>query len=57
MCNKIAWAWGAHRVVDYLMTITDIDQDRIAINGFSRRGDTSLVASALDDRMEQYKSR
>ena len=50
--QQIAWAWGAHRIVDYLVTRQDIDIDKIAVNGFSRRGRASSVASALDERID-----
>jgi hypothetical protein len=50
--QQISWAWGAHRIVDYLATRADIDQDRIAVNGFSRRGRASSVTSALDERID-----
>jgi len=46
-----AWAWGIHRVVDYLETDPDIDQDRICVTGWSRRGKTALFAAAMDDRI------
>ncbi len=50
--QQISWAWGAHRVVDYLTSREDIDDHRIAVNGFSRRGRAAAVASALDDRID-----
>jgi hypothetical protein len=46
-----AWAWGVHRVVDYLVTIDEIDKDRIAAVGHSRLGKTVLLAAALDERI------
>jgi hypothetical protein len=46
-----AWAWGAHRVVDYLVTDKDIDRKRIAVVGHSRNGKASLVAAAFDERI------
>lgn len=45
------WAWGIHRVVDYLVTDKDVDADRIAVVGHSRLGKTALVAAAFDERI------
>lgn len=45
------WAWGCHRVVDYLTTDTSIDPKRIAVCGHSRLGKTALLAGAFDDRI------
>jgi hypothetical protein len=46
-----AWAWGAHRVVDYLVTDTRIDKTKIAVVGHSRLGKASIVAGAFDERI------
>jgi hypothetical protein len=46
-----AWAWGAHRVVDYFMTLDCVDKDHIALTGHSRGGKTALLAGALDERI------
>jgi hypothetical protein len=46
-----AWAWGASRVVDYLVSDKAIDKDRIAITGASRLGKTALWAAARDERI------
>lgn len=46
-----AWAYGLHRVVDYLVTDKDIDKDRIAVVGHSRNGKTALLAAAFDERI------
>ncbi len=44
-------AWAASRVVDYLYTRDDVDRERIAISGHSRRGKQSLWAAAFDERI------
>ncbi|MEX0703890.1 MAG: acetylxylan esterase [Planctomycetales bacterium] len=46
-----AWAWGAHRCVDHLVTERDIDSGKIAVIGHSRRGKTALWAAAMDERI------
>ena len=44
-------AWGASRVVDYLITRAFVDADKIGITGHSRNGKLSLMAAAFDDRI------
>jgi hypothetical protein len=46
-----AWAWGVHRVVDYVHDHKDLDPKRIAVVGHSRLGKTVLLAAALDERI------
>lgn len=46
------WAWGYHRVVDYLLSQPGlVDPKRIAAVGHSRNGKTTLLASAFDERI------
>jgi hypothetical protein len=47
------WAWGIHRVVDYL-TVTlneEVDPKRLIAVGHSRLGKTALLATAFDERI------
>lgn len=47
----MAWAWGLQRVVDHLVTVKELDKNRLAVFGHSRNGKTALVAAAFDDRI------
>jgi len=46
-----AWAWGASRIVDYLITDSSIDKNKLIITGVSRTGKSALIAGAFDDRI------
>ncbi len=50
-CGKIGlWAWAAMRVRDFVATLPQIDQSRVAVVGHSRLGKTALLTGALDER-------
>jgi len=44
------WAYGASRVLDYLLTRGDLDAAHTAVIGHSRMGKTALWAGAQDER-------
>jgi hypothetical protein len=46
-----AWAWATSRIIDYLVTDPQVDGRRIALQGFSRLGKTTLWAAAQDTRV------
>jgi len=45
-----AWAWGFHRVADYLLTLDAVAKDKLIATGHSRGGKAALLAGALDER-------
>jgi len=44
-------AFTLQTVVDYLLTVPQVDKARIAVTGYSRAGKMALIATALDDRI------
>lgn len=46
-----AWAWGLSRAVDYLVTDSQVDSDKIIITGVSRLAQAVLLAGAFDERI------
>jgi hypothetical protein len=44
-------AWAASRCIDYLATVSQADENRVALAGHSRNGKQSLIASAMDGRI------
>ena len=50
-CGKLGlWAWAAMRVMDYALTLPELDHARISVAGHSRLGKTALLTGALDER-------
>ncbi|MEL7498961.1 MAG: acetylxylan esterase [Planctomycetota bacterium] len=46
-----AWAWGLHRILDYLEKDASIDAQKTIVFGHSRLGKTALWAGATDTRI------
>ena len=46
----ILWAYAASRILDYALTLPEIDHDKVSVCGHSRLGKTALVCGAFDER-------
>jgi dienelactone hydrolase len=44
-------AWTVQPVIDYLLTLPQVDRARIALTGYSREGKMAMFAAALDERI------
>lgn len=44
--------WDAIRCLDYVVTLPEVDPDRLAVAGLSLGGETSMYVGALDERVK-----
>lgn len=50
-CGKLGlWAYAVSAVLEYALTLPEIDHGKISVAGHSRLGKTALLAGAYDDR-------
>lgn len=52
----VLWAYAMQRALDYLLTRSEADPNRIVAIGHSRLGKTALVAAAFDERFAMAHS-
>lgn len=48
----LIWSWATMHVMDYILTLDEIDKYNIAIIGHSRLGKTALLTGAFDERFK-----
>ena len=49
--SVVSWAWGVSLAVDVLVTLEEVDADRIVAFGHDTRGTAALLAGAHDSRI------